>query len=122
MPNTQTLFSFIFFAKLICCLNGYSPYEILPELNTTTTAFDTSLMNGLHTKPPTPIEPSCMSYYSYLAKLGAQFTQCVVDYSRPFRVCENCLRYYMEIVDAKKLIKNVRITFFRIGIHKIVLQ
>jgi len=59
-------------------------------------------------EPPTPIEPSCLSYYSYLAKLGSLFTQCVVNYSRPFRVCDNCLKYYMEIIDAKKLIQNVR--------------
>lgn len=62
-------------------------------------------------EPPTPIEPSCLSYYSYLAKLGSLFTQCVVNYSRPFRVCDNCLKYYMEIIDAKKLIQNVRRDF-----------
>jgi hypothetical protein len=60
------------------------------------------------TLTPTPIEASCLSYYSYLAKLGSLFTQCVVSYSRPFRVCENCLKYYLEIIDAKKLIKNVK--------------
>jgi len=58
------------------------------------------------TRPPTPIEASCLSYYSYLAKLGSLFTQCVVNYSRPFRVCENCLKYYMKITEAKRLIKN----------------
>lgn len=63
----------------------------------------------ISTRPPTPIEASCLSYYSYLAKLGSLFTQCVVNYSRPFRVCENCLRYYMKITEAKKLIKNVTI-------------
>jgi hypothetical protein len=63
--------------------------------------------NFFKTRSPTPIEASCLSYYSYLAKLGSLFTQCVVSYSRPFRVCENCLKYYLEILDAKKLIKNV---------------
>lgn len=65
-----------------------------------------SNMSYATTRPPTPIEPSCLSYYSYLAKLGSLFTQCVVSFSRPFRVCENCLKYYMQIQDAKDLIKN----------------
>jgi hypothetical protein len=58
------------------------------------------------TYSPLPIEPSCLSYYSNLAELGSLFTQCVVSYSRPFRVCENCLKYYLEIKEAKELIKN----------------
>ena len=65
------------------------------------------------TRPPTPIEASCLSYYSYLAKLGSLFTQCVVNYSRPFRVCENCLKYYMQITEAKRLIKNVNNTYLQ---------
>lgn len=65
------------------------------------------LFNAMETRqPPVPIEPSCLSYYSYLAKLGSLFTQCVVSFSRPFRVCENCLKYYMQIQEAKALIKN----------------
>lgn len=66
----------------------------------------TSVEEEEYTKPPTPIEASCLSYYSYLARLGSLFTQCVVSYSRPFRVCENCLSYYMKISEAKRLIRN----------------
>lgn len=80
------------------------PIESLNYANETITTLDSKL--AFDTRPPTPIESSCLSYYSYLARLGSLFTQCVVSYSRPFRVCENCLRYYMEISDAKQLIKN----------------
>lgn len=80
------------------------PVQSLNYVNQSITSLHSELK--FDTKPPTPIESSCLSYYSYLARLGSLFTQCVVSYSRPFRVCENCLRYYMQINDAKRLIKN----------------
>lgn len=91
-------------------LNGMYSEMILPDNWVDSSNESMSLLDRsvslLNVRPPTPIEASCLSYYSYLAKLGSTFTRCVVSYSRPFRVCENCLRYYMQITEAKSLIKN----------------
>ncbi len=101
----KILLSIIIFilVKLSYLTGQFANNPSWPHLNESIYELETNAI------PPTPIEPSCLSYYSYLAKIGSLFTQCVVNYSRPFRVCQNCLKYYIEIKDAKNLIQNVRL-------------
>lgn len=57
-----------------------------------------------------PIDNRCLFYYRTLADASAQFVECVANYSRPFRVCQNCLNRYLDFKNIHMLIKNVNKT------------
>ena len=54
-----------------------------------------------------PIDNLCLSYYKDLTLTSAQFIECAVNYSRPFHLCQNCLKSYLEMRDVRNLIINV---------------
>lgn len=59
-----------------------------------------------------PIENTCIAYYKNLAQVSSSFIQCVANNSRPFRVCQNCLMYYLQFNEAYTLIKDVKTCFY----------
>jgi hypothetical protein len=63
------------------------------------------------TKLSIPIENLCLSYYNKLTYTSSKVIECAVNNSRPFHVCQNCLRHYLEYKDVLKLIDSVSITF-----------
>lgn len=58
-----------------------------------------------------PVDNRCLSYYRTLADVSARFIECVANYSRPFRVCQNCLNRYLDFTQIHKLIQNVTLFF-----------
>lgn len=63
----------------------------------------------LPTKLSIPIENLCLSYYNKLTVASSRFIECAVNNSRPFHVCQNCLKHYLEVKDVRKLIASVSI-------------
>ena len=61
------------------------------------------------TKLSIPIENLCLSYYNKLTYTSSKVIECAVNNSRPFHVCQNCLRHYLEYKDVLKLIDSVSI-------------
>ena len=65
----------------------------------------------LPTKLSIPIENLCLSYYNKLTLASSKFIECAVNNSRPFHVCQNCLKPYLEVKDVRMLIKSVSLVF-----------
>lgn len=45
--------------------------------------------------PAIPITSSCAAFIDFFGELAANFTQCVVQFARPLRACENCVEQYI---------------------------
>lgn len=54
-----------------------------------------------------PIENSCIVYFKDLSEDFSLFTQCVANYSRPFHICQNCIKYYLSLNKTRNLILDV---------------
>ena len=54
-----------------------------------------------------PIDNVCLSYYKQLTLTSSQFIECAVNNSRPFHLCSNCLKSYLQLKDVRNLIYNV---------------
>lgn len=53
-----------------------------------------------------PIENMCLSFYKELTKVSSKFFECTVNNSRPFHLCQNCIKYYLEVNEIKKRINS----------------
>ena len=62
--------------------------------------------NDLTNNLSVPIDNVCLSYYKELTRVSSKFFECTVNNSRPFHMCQNCIKYYLEVNEIKKMISS----------------
>jgi hypothetical protein len=69
--------------------------------------FETIISNAATTTTTNDTKYACLGYFDNLARVSSLFTQCVINNSRPFHLCQNCAQYYLQVKDTYSLIMSV---------------